>query len=62
MAPLDAKARVTESFVVCYLHAVKDEATNRSELFSMTAREYDEVLKGFPAIETSPGSRKAPAK
>jgi uncharacterized protein YPO0396 len=49
VAPLDAKARVTESFVDCYLHAVKDEATNRSELYSMTAREYEEVLSNFPA-------------
>jgi uncharacterized protein YPO0396 len=49
VAPLDAKARVTESFVDCYLHAVKDEATNHSELYSMTAREYEEVLSNFPA-------------
>ncbi len=48
VAPLDAKARVTESFVDCYLHAVKDEATHHSELYSMTAREYEDVLKGFP--------------
>src|SRR4029079_18155189 len=47
VAPLDAKARVTESFVDCYLHAVKDEATHQSQLYSMTAREYEEVLKSF---------------
>ena len=49
VAPLDAKARVTESFVHCYLHAVKDEATHHSELYSMTAREYEDVLQGFAA-------------
>ena len=49
VAPLDAKARITESFVDCYLHAVKDEGTDHSELYSMTAREYEEVLKSFPS-------------
>ncbi|MDZ4820189.1 MAG: SbcC/MukB-like Walker B domain-containing protein [Planctomycetota bacterium] len=48
VAPLDAKARVTEPFVDSYLHSVKDNATNHSELYSMTAREYEEVLSGFP--------------
>lgn len=62
VAPLDAKARVTESFVDCYLHAVKDEATHRSELYSMNAREYEEVIKGFPTNGRPHGSRKAPAK
>ena len=62
VAPLDAKARVTESFVDCYLHAVKDEATHRSELYSMTAREYEEVLQGFPINGKSHRSRKVPAK
>ena len=47
VAPLDAKARVTEPFVHCYLHVVKDARTNRSQLYSMTAQEYDEVVKGF---------------
>jgi len=47
VAPLDAKARVTEPFVDRYLHVVKDTTTNRSQLFSMTAREYDEVVKQF---------------
>jgi uncharacterized protein YPO0396 len=62
VAPLDAKARVTESFVDCYLHAVKDEATHRSELYSMTAREYEEVLRGFPTTGKPDRSRKVPAK
>ncbi len=49
VAPLDAKARVTESFVDCYLHAAKDDTTDHSELYSMTAFEYEEVLKSFPS-------------
>jgi uncharacterized protein YPO0396 len=32
VAPLDAKALVTEPYVGCYLHAVKDARTNCSEL------------------------------
>ncbi|MBR9800405.1 hypothetical protein GYB59_01305 [bacterium] len=47
VAPLDAKARVTEPFVDRYLHVVKDASTQRSQMFSMTAQEYDEVLQGF---------------
>jgi uncharacterized protein YPO0396 len=46
VAPLDAKARVTEPFVDSYLHVVKDEVTNRSQLFSMSAREYEEIVQG----------------
>ena len=44
VAPLDAKARVTEPFVDCYLHVVKDEKTDLSQMYSMTAREYEEVV------------------
>lgn len=44
VAPLDAKARVTEPFVDRYLHVVKDPTTNCSILHSMTAREYDAVV------------------
>ncbi len=40
VAPLDAKARVTESHVGMYGHIVKDPQTNRSELISLTARQY----------------------
>jgi uncharacterized protein YPO0396 len=49
VAPLDAKARVTEPFVDCYLLAVKDEATDHSVVHRMTAVEYEEVLKSFPS-------------
>ena len=44
VAPLDAKALVTEPYVGCYLHVVKDPRTNRSEVFSMTARGFTEVI------------------
>jgi uncharacterized protein YPO0396 len=44
VAPLDAKALVTEPYVGCYLHVVKDARTNQSELFSMTAREFEEAI------------------
>lgn len=44
MAPLDAKARVTEPYVGCYLHVVKDPQANTSEIFSMTAREFEEAV------------------
>jgi uncharacterized protein YPO0396 len=47
VAPLDAKARVTEPFVDRYLHTVKDPATSHSHLYSMTAQEYEEVVKQF---------------
>ena len=43
VAPLDAKARVTEPYVGTYLHVVKDRETNRSELLSMTATELQEA-------------------
>lgn len=49
VAPLDAKARVTEPYVECYLHVVKDLRTHRSEIFSMTAREFSQVL-AEPAV------------
>ncbi len=39
VAPLDAKARVTEPYVGTYLHVVKNKQTNRSELLSITADE-----------------------
>lgn len=44
VAPLDAKARVTESYVGCYLHVVKDMSSHRSEIYSMTAREFEDTL------------------
>lgn len=44
VAPLDAKARVTEPYVDSYLHVVKNEETKQSRIYSMTAREYQQVL------------------
>ncbi|MBL8798028.1 MAG: hypothetical protein JNM56_29290 [Planctomycetia bacterium] len=44
VAPLDAKALVTEPYVGCYLHVVKDATSNRSEVFSMTARDFEEII------------------
>ena len=40
VAPLDAKARVTEHHVGLYGHIVKDPDSNRSELISVTAQQY----------------------
>ncbi|MCA9054478.1 MAG: hypothetical protein KDA75_11615, partial [Planctomycetaceae bacterium] len=40
VAPLDAKARVTQPYVGCYLHVVKKE--NRSAIYEMSADEFDE--------------------
>ena len=44
VAPLDAKARVTEPFVKRYLHIVKDSNTNRSRVYKMTAKEFEEYV------------------
>lgn len=46
VAPLDAKAKVTEPYVGCYLHTVKHEATRTSEVISLTASEYESALMG----------------
>jgi uncharacterized protein YPO0396 len=46
VAPLDAKARVTEPYVGCYLHVVKDDRTSHSQVLSMTAREFKMVVDG----------------
>ncbi len=54
VAPLDAKALVTEPYVGCYLHAVKDPRTNRSEVFTMSAREFADTLSA-----ASEGEKKA---
>ena len=54
VAPLDAKARVTEDYVGCYLHVSKDERTNRSQVLRMTAREFCEhVPSGEPVRRKS---------
>ena len=42
VAPLDAKARVTQPYVGCYLHVNKRD--NRSEIFEMTAAAFADVL------------------
>lgn len=55
VAPLDSKARVTEPHVGCYLHVVKDAQTNCSEIFSMTAREFDEAVVNVPAPSAAAG-------
>ena len=62
VAPLDAKARVTEPFVDHYLHVVKNETTNHSQLYSMTAREYEEVVKQFAGNGHPKGRRRLTAK
>lgn len=41
VAPLDAKARVTEPYVGSYLHTVKHESTRTSDVISLTADEYE---------------------
>lgn len=42
VAPLDAKARVTQPYVGYYLHV--DKQDNRSAIFEMTAREFEESV------------------
>ena len=44
VAPLDAKARVTEPYVGCYLHVAKDPRTNHSEIARMTAQEFEAAV------------------
>ena len=44
VAPLDAKARVTEPYVGTYLHVVKNRQTNRSQLLSITAEQLTETV------------------
>ncbi len=44
VAPLDAKARVTEPYVGTYLHVVKDKVTHKSDLLSITAEAMHESL------------------
>jgi uncharacterized protein YPO0396 len=46
VAPLDAKARVTEPYVGCYLHVVKDNKSSHSQVLSMTAREFKHFVEG----------------
>ncbi|MEO2049823.1 MAG: SbcC/MukB-like Walker B domain-containing protein [Pirellulales bacterium] len=62
VAPLDAKARVTEPFVDRYLQVVKDAKTHHSQLYSMTAREYEEVVQGFAGNGKPDALRRLAAK
>ncbi|HIK94103.1 MAG TPA: hypothetical protein EYG03_19335 [Planctomycetes bacterium] len=48
VAPLDAKARVTERYVGCYLLVAKDEQSH-SRIHSMTAREFEEQTTSMDA-------------
>ena len=54
VAPLDAKARVTEPYVGSYLHVMKDAGTSHSEIFSMTAREFEQTLAGAGEVGAVP--------
>jgi uncharacterized protein YPO0396 len=53
VAPLDAKARVTEQHVGMYGYIVKDPETHRSELIGLTAQQYQAIRDEQP-IEPSP--------
>lgn len=50
VAPLDAKARVTQPYVGCYLHVVKNN--HRSDIYEMTATEFDEFAGNQPNSES----------
>jgi uncharacterized protein YPO0396 len=56
VAPLDAKARVTEPHVGCYAHVVKDAVTNQSEILSITAQEFEEVMVGADSPSSQNGA------
>lgn len=45
VAPLDAKARVTEPYVGTYLHVVKNKDTHRSDLLAITAEELHQSIE-----------------
>ncbi len=45
VAPLDAKARVTEPYVGTYLHVVKNKETHRSDLLAITAEEMHQSIE-----------------
>ena len=65
VAPLDAKARVTEPYVGCYLLVAKNQGS-RSEIHSMSAREFQEQIEmgaqEFSASTTDSGSEHLPGK
>lgn len=47
VAPLDAKARITESHVKHYAHVVKNSRSHHSQIFNMSAGEYETVANAF---------------
>ena len=49
VSPLNANARVTEPYVDRYLHTVKNSDTHHSQLYSMTAQEYEQAVIQFSA-------------
>ena len=55
VAPLDAKARVTEPYVGCYALVAKGK-DSRSQIHTMTAHEFEETTS------TGPVTQKAPAR
>lgn len=62
VAPLDAKARVTEPFVDRYIHTVKDAEASCSQLYSMTAQEYEQVVKQFAGNGSQTSKHRMKAK
>lgn len=52
VAPLDAKARVTEQHVGMYGYIVKDPETHRSELIGLTAEQYRAIRDEEPTDES----------
>ena len=44
VAPLDSKVRVTEDYVETYVHVVKDKTTHRSQLYSLSAAQFENGL------------------
>ena len=57
VAPLDAKARVTEPYVGCYLHVVKNEQTHISDVISLSAGDYQRALAAKDATASRPGRK-----
>lgn len=55
VAPLDAKARVTEPYVGCYVQVVKDAQTSRSQAYMMTAQEFGARHAGPAAAAAATG-------
>ncbi|MCR9291992.1 MAG: hypothetical protein NXI32_04685, partial [bacterium] len=58
VAPLDAKARVTEPYVGRYLHTVKNERTRTSEVISLTAEDYEQAVGAAGASSSWKGKRR----